>query len=81
MVDDDYLLLGANGLPMQAWDLGQTIIRIFEKHANKSVGVNILRHSYVSWERRHELSFKESAELARQMGHSQTMSVLYRKIT
>jgi len=81
LVDDDYLLLGSNGLPIQAWDLGQTLIRIFEKHANKSVGVSILRHSYASWVRRHELSFKQSAELARQMGHSQTMSALYRKIT
>lgn len=81
MVDDDYLLLGANGLPIQAWDLGQTLIRIFEKYANKSVGVSILRHSYASWVRRHELSFKQSAELARQMGHSQTMSALYRRIT
>jgi integrase len=80
MVDDDYLLLGANGLPIQAWDLGQTLIRIFEKYANKSVGVSILRHSYASWVRRHELTFKQSAELARQMGHSQTMSALYRKI-
>jgi len=80
LVDDSYLLIGANGLPMKEWDLGQTIIRIFEKHSGKSVGANILRHSYTSWMRRGELSFKESAELARQMGHSQTMSALYRKI-
>lgn len=80
LVDDSYLLMGLSGLPMKDWELGQRIISIFEKHANKSVGVNILRHSHSSWMRRGELSFKESAELARQMGHSQQMSALYRRI-
>jgi len=80
LADPEYLLMGANGLPIQPWDLGQTIIRIFEKHANKSVGVSILRHSYISWVRKAELSFKASQDLAQQMGHSQMMSVLYRKI-
>ena len=81
MVDDEYLLLGSNGLPMKEWELGQTIIKVFEKHSGKSVGVNILRHSYASWMRRAEMSFKASAELAQAMGHSQNMSALYRKIT
>jgi integrase len=80
MVDDEYLLIGANGLPMKEWELGQTVIKVFEKHSGKSVGVNILRHSHSSWERRFELSFKDSEELARQMGHSQAMSALYRRI-
>jgi site-specific recombinase XerC len=81
LVDDDYLLIGSNGLPMKEWELGQTIIKVFEKHSGKSVGVNILRHSYASWMRRAEMSFKASQELAQSMGHSQTMSALYRKIT
>lgn len=81
MVDDEYLLIASNGLPLKADDLGQIIIRIFEKHANKSVGVGVLRHSYASWMRRNELSFKESKQLASQMGHSQTMSALYRRLT
>ena len=83
LVDDEYLLIGGNddGLPMKAAELGQRIIRIFEKHSGKSVGVNILRHSYESFRRKGEMSFKESAELARQMGHSQTMSQLYRRLT
>jgi len=81
MVDDEYLLLGSNGLPMKEWELGQTIIKVFEKHSGKSVGVSILRHSYISWVRKAELSFKASQELAQSMGHSQSMSALYRKIT
>jgi hypothetical protein len=80
LVDDSYLLIGANGLPMKEWDLGQTIIRIFEKHSGKSVGVNILRHSYDSWLRRNEMTYKQSKTLANQMMHSQQMSHLYRRI-
>jgi integrase len=80
LADPEYLLTGSNGLPMKEWELGQTIISVFEKHAGKKVGANILRHSYASWMRKGELSFKASAELAQQMGHSQTMSALYRKI-
>lgn len=80
MVDDEYLLIGSNGLPMKEWELGQTIIKVFEKHSGKSVGVSILRHSYISWMRKGEMAFKESAALAQAMGHSQTMSALYRKI-
>lgn len=83
LVDDEYLLIGGNsdGLPMKASELGQRIIRIFEKYSGKSIGVNILRHSYESWVRRNEMTFRESAEIARQMMHSETMSQLYRRLT
>jgi hypothetical protein len=80
LVDDEYLLIGSNGLPMLPWELGQTIIRIFEKHTGKSVGVNILRHSNDSWLRRFEMTYKQSKALANQMMHSLTMSHLYRRI-
>jgi hypothetical protein len=80
MVDDEYLLIAPDGRPMPEWLLGQTIISVFEKYTGKKVGANILRHSYASWMRKGELSFKESAALAQAMGHSQAMSALYRKI-
>jgi integrase len=80
LADPEYLLLSSNGLSMKEWELGQTIIKVFEKYSGKSVGVSILRHSYISWMRKTELSFKASQDLAQQMGHSQMMSVLYRKI-
>jgi hypothetical protein len=78
---DDYLLIGTNGGPMKEWDLGQTLIRTFEKHSGKSVGANILRHSYDSWMRRNEMTYKQSSTLANQMMHSQSMSHLYRRLT
>jgi integrase len=80
LADPEYLLTGSNGLPMKEWELGQTIISVFEKHSGKKVGANILRHSYISWMRKGEMEFKKSQELAQAMGHSQTMSALYRKI-
>jgi integrase len=81
LMHDDYLLIGANGLPMKEWDLGQTLIRTFEKHSGKSVGANILRHSRDSWLRRNEMTYNQSKLLANQMMHSQTMSHLYRRLT
>ena len=81
LMHDDYLLIGTNGGPMKEWDLGQTLIRTFEKHSGKSVGANILRHSYDSWMRRNEMTYKQSSTLANQMMHSQSMSHLYRRLT
>ena len=78
--EPEYFLLSQNGNPMPAWELGQTITRVFKKHLGKSVSVNILRHSYISWMRRGEISLKASTELATSMLHSPGMSQIYRRI-
>ena len=80
MVDDEYLLLTQTGLPMPEWMLGQTITEVFKKHSGKAVGVNILRHSYISFKRQAELPLRTTQELAQSMMHSPDMSQLYRKI-
>jgi hypothetical protein len=78
--DTDYLLVSpASNKPMPAWELGQTITKVFDKHLGKSVGVNVLRHSYVSWMRKDEMKIKKSNELASSMLHSTGMSHLYRR--
>lgn len=80
MQDTDYLLVSpASNLPMPPWELGQTIIRVFEKHLDKSVGVNVLRHSYITWMRKDEMKIKKSNELSKAMLHSVGMSHLYRR--
>jgi len=80
MQDTDYLLVSpASNNPMPAWELGQTITRVFEKHLGKSVGVNVLRHSYITWMRKDELAPKKSNELAKAMLHSAGMSQFYRR--
>jgi len=80
MQDTDYLLVSpASNNPMPPWELGQTITRVFEKHLGKSVGVNVLRHSYITWMRKDELAPKKSNELAKAMLHSAGMSQFYRR--
>jgi hypothetical protein len=80
MQDTDYLLVSpASNNPMPPWELGQTIIKVFEKHLDKSVGVNVLRHSYITWMRRDDLAPKKSNDLAKAMLHTPGMSQLYRR--
>ena len=75
-----YLLEDRSGAPLGAVALGQLIISIFQRHANKKVGVSMLRHSYISHIRAKELPIKKSDALAHQMMHSPKMSMIYRKI-
>jgi len=77
---DDFLISPNSNKPMPPWELGQTIIRVFKKHLDKDVGVNVLRHSYDTWLRRNEMSLKDSKKLAKAMLHSVGMSQLYRRI-
>jgi len=78
--DTDYLLVSpSSNNPMPPWELGQTIIKVFEKHLDKSVGVNVLRHSYITWMRKDEMKIKKSADLSKAMLHSVGMSHLYRR--
>ena len=76
----DFLISPNSNKPMPPWELGQTIIRVFKKHLDKDVGVNVLRHSHATWLRRNEMSLKDSKDLAKAMQHSVGMSQLYRKI-
>jgi integrase len=77
---EDFLISPNSNKPMPPWELGQTIIRVFKKHLDKDVGVNVLRHSHATWLRRNEMSLKDSKELAKAMQHSVGMSQLYRRI-
>lgn len=73
-------LYDIDGKPMSEWYLGQLIIRVFKRYTGKSIGVNILRHSYISHERRGELSLIAQQELASSMAHSTAVSQIYRRI-
>ena len=80
MVDSEWLLINSKGQPMTEWQLGQTIIKVFEKHLGKPVGASMLRHSYVSYVRENELSLKKSKDLAASMMHSPHMNQTYRRL-
>lgn len=73
------LLTNPDGSPMDAKQLSTAVMRIFERHTGKKTGINILRHSFISYMRRGEKSFKKQKHIANLMGHSVGMSVLYKK--
>lgn len=75
-----WLLLDSDGYPMTDSGLSTRIISIFKKHAQKSLGINILRHSYVSWLRRDEPTFADQQAVAAAMCHSVGMNILYRRL-
>lgn len=75
-----WLLCNSDGKPLSEAGLCQHIISVFKTHTGKAVGINILRHSYVSWVRRNETPFLEQKKLAAGMYHSVGMSQLYRRL-
>ena len=60
--------------------LGKRITAMFQKHTDKPINNNILRHSYITYEKDGEMSIKAKNTLSVTMGHSVTMSDLYRRI-
>ena len=74
-------LLGAQGgQPMTEAHLGQQIRNIMKKAVGKSLGINMLRHSYITYQRRGEPTLLQQQEMARRMGHSVGMSQIYRRL-
>lgn len=73
-------LLSVGDQPMADKYLSERIRRIFHDITGKIVGVNILRHSYISWIRKGELPLQQKEALAKSMLHSPYESELYRKI-
>jgi len=77
----EWLLLKSNGEPLTSDGLSQRVINIFLKHSGKAVGINILRHAYITMKRSgKELTLLQKESLAKQMLHSTFMNELYRRI-
>lgn len=76
---EDFLISPNSNKPMPPWELGKTVTRVFKKHLGKDVGVNVLRHSYITWMRKDEMKIKTSADLSKSMLHSVGMSHMYRR--
>jgi hypothetical protein len=60
--------------------LGKRIARMFERHTGKASTINTLRHAYSTHMRDGEMSYEAKNTLSQTMGHSVTMSDLYRRI-
>lgn len=73
-------LLTVGGEPMTDKYLSERVRRLFHDMTGKNVGINILRHSYISKVRQGELSLPQKEALSKSMLHSPYESELYRKI-
>ena len=78
--DGEALLMNTSHAPMSAENLSQRVISIFERIANKRVGISMLRHSYITMMRSgKELTILQKEALARSMLHSALTNELYRR--
>lgn len=76
-----WLLCDQRGVPLTEKYLGFRIMEVMKKAVGKPIGASMLRHIYISHQRRGEPSYLEQEEMAKAQMHSPRMSVLYRKIT
>jgi len=74
------LLNYAGDAPMNESGLCSRVREVFKKACGKELGVSMLRHSYVTWQRRGELPMLEQQQMAAAMCHSSAMNQMYRRI-
>ena len=73
-------LFSLRGLPCsEAWLSGK-VRSTLKRMTGKSAGINILRHSYISFRRRGEAPLLQQNSLASAMMHSVGMSQMYRRL-
>lgn len=75
-----WLLCDQKGRPVSDKYLASMVRTVMQKAVGKPLGVNLLRHSFVTHYRRGEKTLKSQQEVANIMGHSTAMSQLYRRI-
>lgn len=75
-----WLFTTHEGTPMTEANLSAHLIRLFERQTGKKIGVDILRHSFISHLREGEMPLKQKQALAKKMGHSVATNELYRRI-
>lgn len=61
-------------------ELSRHIIRLFQNTTGKAVGVNVLRHSFITHEFAGEKALLEKKDIAKSMAHSIASQQLYRRI-
>lgn len=59
--------------------LSARLISIFEKQTGKRIGSTMLRHIWTTHDQQGEKTLKERQEIAKQMGHSMSMNLEYRR--
>ena len=65
-------------LPIKtATTLGRKVVEIFKECSGKSIGVSLLRHSYITWFLGQPRTIKEKKEIAKKMMHSKELQEQY----
>ena len=73
-------LFSLRGLPCSESWLSGKVRSTLKRMTGKSAGINILRHSYISFRRRGEAPLLQQNSLASSMMHSVGMSQMYRRL-
>jgi integrase len=60
--------------------LGRKLSSLFKKYSGKPASANILRHAYISYQRRNDTPLKVKEQIANEMGHSVQTQEVYRRI-
>ena len=66
--------------PYSAKDLSRKVIKLFNRLTGKKVGINMLRHAYISEFLSTAPSIRDMEALAKRMGHSTALQQLYRRL-
>ena len=81
MQQSGWLLMNYGGTePMNEQGLANRVKDVFQKATGKALGVSMLRHSFITYQRRGEMPFIESQRMAASMCHSSAMAQMYRRI-
>jgi hypothetical protein len=75
-----WLLCDSTGEPLSEKNLGMRLRAVMQRAVGRVLSCNLLRHSFISWQRRGEMSFLKQKEMSEAQMHSPKMSMLYRKI-
>lgn len=60
--------------------MSKRVIRIFRRKSGKNIGVNILRHAYITKMREGDMRLLHKIDMAKSMGHTVMHQELYRRV-
>ena len=78
MSDGDFLFGKSKTSPYKSFS--SYVTKVFKKYTGKSLSVNLLRHSFISWYLKKTHSLAEQKVVANKMGHSVMMQLKYNRL-
>ena len=75
-----WLLCDRRGRPLDEKSLGIYLSSVMKSAVGKPLGCSMLRHAYITYQRKGEKTLAQQKDMAKRMAHSINMSQLYRRI-